>query len=110
MNDDIYEVDREDYLGFLQTLKPNCCNETQEKIDDWHYQIIETSKLTGAVLCKKKVTLDLQKEYVTDERYYIITLPEAEESQKPTGKLHIELKTAEELKAFFKIISECNKK
>ena len=109
MNDDIYEVDKEDYLGFIQTIKSNCCDEKQEKIDDWHYQISEISKLTHKVLCKKKVTLDLKKEYVASERYYIINLPESEESQEPTGKLHIELKTPEELKAFFKIISECSK-
>ena len=110
MNDDIYEVDLEDYMGVCQTLKKGCFDQTQNKIDDWHYEIIETSKLTGKVICKKLITLDLKKEYVTDQRYYVINLPEQEESQEPTGKMHIELKTPEELKAFFKIISECSKK
>ena len=110
MNEDIYEVDKEDYLGFLKTLKPDCFIETQNKIDDWHYEIIETSILTKKITCKKKVTLDFNKQYVISEIYYIINLPESEETQEPTGKLHIELKTPEELKAFFKIISECSKK
>lgn len=110
MNEDIYEVDDVEYFDFCKTLKPNCCVESQQKIDDWHYEIIERSKLTNKILCKKKVTLDLKKEYVADQRYYIINLPEPEESQKPDNKLHIELKTPEEVKAFFKIISECSKK
>ena len=110
MNDDIYEVEKEDYISFLQTLKPSYCIQKQNQIDDWHYEITETSKLTNKLLCKKIVTLDLKKEYVADERYYIINLPEDEESQEPDGKLRIELKTPEELKAFFKIISECSKK
>lgn len=105
MIDDIYEVEKEDYLGFLQTLKPECCIESQEKIDDWHYEIIESSKKTGKIFCEKIVTLDLKQEYVIAERYYIINLPEADESQEPKGKLRIELKTPEELRAFFKLIS-----
>lgn len=110
MNEDIYEVDQDEYLSFCQTLKPNCYNEIQNQIDDWHYEILESSKITNKILCKKKITLDLKKEYVIDQRYYIINLPEPEESQEPSGKLHIELKTPEEVKVFFKIISECSKK
>ena len=110
MIDDIYEVEKDEYLSFCQTLNPHSCTETQNQIDDWHYEIIETSNLTNKILCKKMVTLDLKKEYVADQRYYIINLPEAEESHEPTGKMHIELKTPEEIKAFFKIISECSKK
>ncbi len=110
MNDDVYEVDKEDYISFCQTLNSNSYIETQNQIDDWHYEILETSKLTNKILCKKKITLDLKKEYVIDQHYYIINLPEAEESHEPSGKIHIELKTPEELKAFFKIISECSKK
>lgn len=110
MNDDIYEVEKEEYLSFCKTLKSSCYIEKQNQIDDWHYEIVEISKATNKILCKKIVTLDLKKEYVADQRYYIINLPEPEESQEPTGKMHIELKTPEELQAFFKIISECSKK
>ena len=110
MTDDIYEVEQEDYLGFCQTLKKDCYTQTKNKIDDWHYEIVETSKMTNKILCKKLVTLDFKKEYVTDQRYYVINLPEPEEKQEPTGKLHIELKTPEELQAFFKLISEYSKK
>ena len=110
MTDDIYEVTQEEYLDFIKTLKPQCFTENQKQIDDWHYEITEISNLTNKLICKKIVTLDLAKKYVTDQRYYIIELPEAEESQEPTGTLHIELKTPEELKTFFKIISECSKK
>lgn len=109
-NNDIYEVEKEDYFGVLKTLNSKCCIESQEKIDDWHYEIIEKSKLTNKIICKKIVTLDLKKEFVINERYYVINLPEPEESREPTGKMQIELKTPEELKAFFKIISECSKK
>lgn len=110
MTDDIYQVDKEEYLGFLQTLKPECCIEANNKIDDWHYQIVESSKKSNQVFCKKIVTLDLEKKYVISERYYVINLPPAEESREPTGKLRIELKTPEELKAFFNLISKGAKK
>lgn len=110
MNDDIYEVEHQEYLSFIRTLKQNCCNQQQNQIDDWHYEIKESSKLTGKLLCKKIITLDLKKQYIISEKYYIINLPQVEESQEPTGTLHIELKTPQELKAFFKIISKCEKK
>ena len=105
MIDDIYEVEKEDYLGLLQTLKPDCCIETKEQIDDWHYLITERSKNTDQIFCQKIITLDIKQEYVAEERYYIINLPGPEESREPTGKLHIELKSPEELQAFFKLIS-----
>lgn len=61
MTDDIYEVEKEEYLSFCQTLNPHSYTETQNQIDDWHYEITETSNLTNKILCKKIVTLDLKK-------------------------------------------------
>ena len=110
MTDDIYEVEHRDYIGFLDRLKTNCYTEQQHQIDDFNYQIIKISKLTHNILCKKKMTLDKEKQYVEIEKYYIINLPEAEELREPKRKLHIELKTKDQLQAFFKILSECGKK
>ena len=104
MSEDIYQVERDDYVGFVRQLKPDSCD--MKVIENSDYTIAEMySKLTGALLCSRKVPVDEDAETL----YYIYTMPEPSERQaaKPVRKLRLE--TREEVQAFFDVISKIYK-
>lgn len=104
MNQDLFEVTRDDYVSFLDQLRKDCRKVEQEKIDGSH--IIKTfSKKTNKLLCERAIF-----EETGEEKFYIYEMPEAEESQPPRPRRKIVLETQEEVQKFFDILAHFSKK
>ena len=99
-NDEIYEVTYEDYKAFLRTLKPSICR--YDLIEENHHRITDIySNNTNNLLCRRSVPEDEEEEI----KYYIFSLPTAEESLPPKPVRRIVLETKEEVEAFFDILN-----
>lgn len=99
MNDiSIYEVTRADYASFVETIKPEA---RRIEADETHADII--SLATGKCFCRRVMGED------EHEHYYIFELPTAEEALPPKPKMRLELKTKEEVQAFFDAVSKMQK-
>ena len=105
MENDIYEVDREEYktfLGQLDTTKTHL-EESWEGEDS--IQIIKVvSDKSNIHLCGRIRDYKLEK-----ERYFIFNYPDADERLRPKPVLHLTLNSREEVQDFFNAISELQK-
>ena len=107
MNNDIYEVTRDDYVGFLWQIKKEAMRVEEENSNDFHF-IKTYSVNTGNYLCMRMIP---SKDNKTDiEHYYIFNMPEDNERQPPKPVRKIVLETKEEVQEFFNILSKINKK
>lgn len=103
MNKDIYEVEKEDYVGFLSQIKPNSLE--KQVIENPNCTIFNfNSKLTNKLLCSHEIYQDDKKEY-----YYIYKMPDDQERCEPPRIKKLHLETREEVQAFFDIISKLQK-
>ena len=98
MDDSIYEVTRAEYASFVETIKQEI---RRIESDETHADII--NRATGKVICRRAMGQDEK------EHYYIFELLSAEESLPPKAKLQLELKTREEVQAFFNALSKMQK-
>jgi hypothetical protein len=96
----IYEVSRGEYKGFVEQIKPEYKRVETIKIDDIHQATKIFSTNTNKCLCSR---LTYIAEYGTPEpeKYYIFEIPDDDELLPPTPHVKIELKTKEEVQAFF---------
>ena len=102
MDNSIYEVDRDDYAGFIGQLNRSMCEVENFKQDD--ISIIKIiSKNTKSHLCTRIITQD------GEEHYYIFNMPEANERIEPKPIMKVSLDTKEEVQAFFDAISKLQK-
>ena len=97
--DDIYEVTRDEYVGFLNQIKPDCRD--IKKTDD---SFAVYSKKTGKLLCKRVLLED------GAESHYIYEMPDDSERQEGRPVRKIVLKTQEQAQAFFDALSKAMKK
>lgn len=106
MNDiDIYEVSREEYKGFVDTIRPECRDVRIEE-DNVDYTSAKIfSKKTGKCLCSRIARKpDSGKE--EPEKYYIFETPDKDESRAPTPIYKLELKNKEEVQSFFDALAK----
>lgn len=103
----IYEVTRDDYVGFIETIKPEARRKEVIEADTIHTIIKTFSKKTGKCLCSRIV--NRSQTNPDPEKYYIFELPEAEESLPPRPKRKITLETKEEVQLFLNYISKMQK-
>lgn len=99
MNNSIYEVERDEYVGFIGQL-----NKSMMDVEQYYEQnntIIKIkSKNTGLHLCTRIIPDD-DKEY-----YYIFNMPAENERIAPKPVRKITLDTKEEVQEFFNALSQ----
>ena len=104
MYNSLYEVSRDEYVGFVHQIKPECKDIETEFIND--YTIIKTvSKKTGIHFCSRIIPDDGNGK----EHYFVFNMPEDDERQpgKPVRKITLE--TKEEVQSFLDVLSKVMK-
>ena len=102
MNEEIYEVNRDEYAGFMNEIKPECRD--AEIIYQDNYTLLKViSKKTKKHLCSRYIFED------GNEKYYIYEMPDNDERQRGKPVRKITLETKEEVQAFFDILSNISK-
>ena len=102
MNNDIYEVESDDYVGFIGQLNKQMMDVEQTYKNDSNVLRIY-SKTTGKHLCTRIIAQD------GTEKYYVVNMPEDSERVTPKKIRQIKLETREEVQAFFDILNKVQK-
>ena len=98
MDNDIFEVTRDDYAGFIGQLNKSMMD--VEQFFEKDITIIKiVSKKTGTHLCTRIIS-------DTEEHYYIFNMPEDEERIEPKPVLQIKLDTKEQVQEFFNALNQ----
>lgn len=100
MIDEIYEVGRDEFVGFLKQLKRDCVCITSDN-DGLLYTSIDKKRTFAALV--NNTNDDSYKYYVID-----MPLPEERIAAKPIRKITLE--TQEEVQAFFDILNRLKEK
>ena len=102
MNNEIYKVDRDQYVGFMSEIKPECRDGEVSYLDK--VTIIKViSKKTGKHLCSRIIPEE------AEEEYYIFNMPDDDERQRGRPVRKITLETQEEVQTFFDALSKIMK-
>lgn len=102
MDNNIYEVSRDEYVGFMSEIKPNCYDTEVSHLENC--TIIKVfSKKTDTHFCTRVIPEE------DNEHYFIFNMPENDERQagKPVRKITLE--TKEEVQTFFDALSKVMK-
>ena len=102
MNDEIYEVGRDEYAGLVREMKTDCFDMEKAYEDDC-VVIKLVSKRTGQVITKRVIDAD------QNETYYIYELPANDERLAPKKIRQYQLESKEEVQAFFDILNKIQK-
>ena len=102
MDNSIYEVERDDYVGFIGQLNKQMMDVEQTYKDNSNILSIY-SKNTGKHLCTRIIMQD------GTEKYYVINMPEDNERIIPKPVRQIKLETKEEVQAFFDALNQLYK-
>ena len=98
MNEEIFEVTREDYKAFVERLIPG-----QGHIVEENNFIKIVSNKTEKCWCGRKKIED------EPERYFIFDYPESDEWGPPIPKFKLNLETKEEVQALFDALAKMRK-
>lgn len=109
INQNIYEVSREEYKGFVNEIKPQYRDVRVEQLNDLHTATKIFSINTGKCLCSR-VYYSAKEGEPDPERYFIFEMPEPYERlpAKPVQK--IVLTTKEQVQNFFDFIAKQNQR
>ena len=100
MDNSIYEVERDEYVGFLGQLnKQKMDLENFDYVDGYIVKI--KSKKTGKHLTTR--IIDNEK---NEEHYFIFNMPDDDERIEPKGVMKVTLNTKEEVQALFDAINK----
>ena len=99
MDNSIYEVERDDYVGFLGQLNKEKCDVEQFYENDLTIMKIK-SKATGTHLCTRIIPES------GDEHYYVFNMPADDERIEPKPVMKITLNTKEEVQHFFDALNK----
>lgn len=111
MNENIYEVTRQDYKAYVQTLNKKMMRIEEKELNRYHRIVKIYSLLTNKCLCSRVFDIrDASSPNRDPEKYYIFEIAEAEESLPPVPTYRLELQTKKEVQKFFDFLSEQNKK
>lgn len=98
MNKDIYEVERDQYVGFIQQINPKYA-EREIKIQEDVKTVLITSKDSSRLFAEQVITPD-------EVHYYIYEIPTKEEMVPPKAIRKITLEDKEEVQNFFNFLSK----
>ena len=102
MDNEIYKVSRDEYVGFMSELKPECRD--LEVFEEENNTIINVySKKTGTHLCRRIIPEE------SEEEYYIFNMPDNNERQRGRPVRKVVLETQEEVQNFFDALSQVMK-
>ena len=106
MGENIYEVSRDEYVGFVTQINPTA--RTVKVEENEGVQWIKTySVTTGKLLCTREIYLKEDSE--GEEHYYVFEFPPNEDRIAPQVVRKITLDTKEEVQAFFDVLSKAMK-
>lgn len=98
MDNSIYEVDRDEYVGFIGQLNKEMMDVEQYYEQNMTFMKVR-SKNTGIHLCTRVITED-------DEHYYIFNMPADDERIAPKPVMKITLNSKEEVQNFFNALNK----
>ena len=99
MDNSIYEVERDDYVGFIGQLNKEMCD--VEMFYEKDLTIIKIkSKSTNTHLCTRIIPQS------GNEHYYIFNMPADNERVAPKPVMKIHLETQEEVQSFFNALNK----
>ena len=98
MDNSIYEVERDEYAGFIGQLNKQMMDVEQYYENDLTIMKIR-SKNTGVHLCTRIISDE-------GEHYYIFNMPVDDERVAPKPVLKVTLDTKEEVQAFFNALNK----
>ena len=99
MSNDIYEVTRDEYAGFIGQLNKQMCDVEQYFENNLTIMKIK-SKKTGTHFCTRIIPED------DIEHYYIFNMPLPEESLPAKPVMKVTLETKEEVQNFFDALNK----
>lgn len=104
MNENIYEVSRDEYVGFVSQINPEMRTSKEEQNETEGAKWIKTySKKTNRLLCAREILED------GNENYYVFEMPLPEERIAPKPVRKVTLETREEVQNFFNALSQIMK-
>lgn len=103
MENNIYEVEKDDYKAFLGQLNTSKTHIEESQEGQIHIIKIISNK-SNKHLCSRINNTELE-----EERYYIFNYPDSDERIAPKQILKINLDSREEVQAFFNAISKIQK-
>ena len=99
MDNSIYEVDRDEYAGFIGQLNKQMMDVEQYYENNMTIMKIK-SKKTGTLLCTRIIPDD------DIEHYFVFNMPEDDERIIPKPILKITLNDKEDVQNFFNILNK----
>lgn len=99
MDNSIYEVNRDEYAGFISQLNKQKCD-VEQFFEDNMTIIKIKSKKNGTHFCTRIIPED------DVEHYYIFNLPEDDEAVPPKAVMKVTLETKEEVQDFFNALNK----
>ena len=99
MDNSIYEVERDEYVGFIGQLNKQMCDVEQFYEEDMTIMKIK-SKATGTHFCTRIISED------GEEHYFIFNMPADDERVAPKPIMKVTLDTREDVQAFFDALNK----
>ena len=99
MDNSIYEVERDEYVGFIGQLNKQMCDVEQFYEEDMTIMKIK-SKATGTHFCTRIIPES------GEEHYFIFNMPADNERIAPKRIMKVTLDTKEEVQALFNAINK----
>ena len=100
--DDIYQVERDEYVGLIGSLKVDCFDLEKDHTEQ-STSIKIVDKDTQEVITKRVIYED------GNEEYFIYSLPDNTKRLAPKKIRQYHLETKEEVQEFFKILNKLQK-
>ena len=104
MDKSVYEVTRDDYVGFMGQIIPECCDTEIIGRGEPYTEINTYSKDHKRHFATRIIT-SIEDEDRSEEKYYVFDMPLNEERRAPKQVRKIVLETKEEVQAFFDALS-----
>lgn len=101
--DAIYEVDRDDYVGFVSQLNKTKCYVSESTTDESSTVYEIYSKASDNLLCYRVIPKD------TQERYYVVNMPADDERIPPKPVRTVTLDTREAVEEFLNALGHIQK-
>ena len=99
MDNSVYEVERDDYAGFIGQLNKEKCD--VEQLYEKDRPIIKIkSTTTGTHLCTRIIPQE------GEEHYFVFNMPANDERIAPKPVMKITLDTKEDVQAFFDVLNK----
>lgn len=107
-DDELYEVTRDEFKGFIDQIKPGCfdyeihktCNEDTYNVETQEIRVTSTD---GKRLFAKVVST------IYEAHYYVYEMPHEDERRAGRAVRKIVLESPEDVKAFFDVLNKVQK-